>query len=678
MGKTRRNRVRPNRKDPLSTTPKPPSDPELAALREKSVLPVIKDLQSAEPKRRTAAAAAVANLVADTRCRKLFLREQIVHIILSETLTDTSLESRAAGWDILRLLAEEEEADFCVHLFRSDVLSAVEFAAKFVVETIKSKGAKTGKAEQKVLWSLIESLLALLTALSEAQDDILEAIVALPATVTLLFLALASADAPAPVRLDALSCLLILTEDNRRLAELVVADEDPKPFSALLGLQGAHGAGRVLACGVLHNVFAALKWYDGQPAGNKDLSDASLVRTLSSALQQGAEADETLPASSQWSKPAEVLQLALEILASIGTSLQESMANSQGKAEEEANGDEAMEEDGEKAEAKDDDEDMDDSKMEGDDEGEEEEEEEDDDDDIGDIQADMEMVTGVDNDDEVASDDLTTLSELVHKAVPEIMRLANSSTSPSDASLQAPALSALNNIAWSVACFDFTKDDNASILRTWAPAGKAIWENTISAVLAANTADVELASQVTSLAWAVARTLSGGRIPFQGEEHKKFMALYQASKTLDSKVGGADDKTNGRDEEQDPFQGLGVKCIGVLGQLALDPTPVALNREIGVFLITVVASLPDTPAADVVEALNQLFDIYGDEDAMCDVEVFWKDNFLAQLEGVQHKVKTMVKAINKRTNSELRTRADEVVLNLARFISYKKKNKPKA
>ncbi|KAG7124825.1 hypothetical protein HYQ44_002010 [Verticillium longisporum] len=380
MGKTRRNRVRPNRKDPLSTTPKPPSDPELAALRENAApLPP----------------PPVANLVADTRCRKLFLREQIVHIILSETLTDASLESRAAGWDILRLLAEEEEGDFCVHLFRSDVLSAVEFAAKFVVETIKSKGAKTGKAEQKVLWSLIESLLALLTALSEAQDDILEAIVALPATVTLLFLALASADAPAPapVRLDALSCLLILTEDNRRLAELVVADEDPKPFSALLGLQGAHGAGRVLACGVLHNVFAALKWYDGQPAGNKDLSDASLVRTLSSALQQGAEADETLPASSQWSKPAEVLQLALEILASIGTSLQESMANSQGKAEEEANGDEAMEEDGEKAEAKDDDEDMDDSKMEGDDEGEEEEEEEDDDDDIGDIQADMEMVT---------------------------------------------------------------------------------------------------------------------------------------------------------------------------------------------------------------------------------------------------------------------------------------------
>lgn len=131
MGKSRRNRARP-RKDPLAKAAKPPSDPELAALREKSVLPVIKDLQSSDPKARSAAAAAVSNLVTDTKCRKLFLREQIVHIVLTQTLTDASVESRAAGWDILRVLAEEEEADFCVHLFRQDVLSAVEYASTAV------------------------------------------------------------------------------------------------------------------------------------------------------------------------------------------------------------------------------------------------------------------------------------------------------------------------------------------------------------------------------------------------------------------------------------------------------------------------------------------------------------------------------------------------------------------
>jgi hypothetical protein len=133
MGKSRNNRNKGGqRSDPLAKPIKPPTDPELAALREKSILPVLKDLQSSDPKSRTLAANAVANIIQDTKCRKLLLREQVVHIILTETLTDASIESRAAGWEILKLLTQEEEADFCIHLFRVDVLTAVEFAAKQV------------------------------------------------------------------------------------------------------------------------------------------------------------------------------------------------------------------------------------------------------------------------------------------------------------------------------------------------------------------------------------------------------------------------------------------------------------------------------------------------------------------------------------------------------------------
>lgn len=111
---------------------KPPADPELAALREKSILPVIKDLQSSDNKLRTTAAGAVANIVQNEKCRKLLLRENIVRIILTETLTDTSLESRAAGWSILQSIVAEEEADFCVHLYRLDILTAIEHALKNV------------------------------------------------------------------------------------------------------------------------------------------------------------------------------------------------------------------------------------------------------------------------------------------------------------------------------------------------------------------------------------------------------------------------------------------------------------------------------------------------------------------------------------------------------------------
>lgn len=133
MGKSRRNKANGHRADPLAVkVVKPPTDPELIALREKRILPVIKDLRSSNLNARGTAASAVSNIVQDEKCRKLLLREQVVQIILTETLTDDSLDSRAAGWEILRVIASEEESDFCVHLFRLEILDAVEHAVKHV------------------------------------------------------------------------------------------------------------------------------------------------------------------------------------------------------------------------------------------------------------------------------------------------------------------------------------------------------------------------------------------------------------------------------------------------------------------------------------------------------------------------------------------------------------------
>lgn len=135
MGKSRRNRSNGHRRQDPITKAKPvkaPSDPELAALRESKILPIMKDLKSSDSKARTSAAMAVSSVIQDPRLRKLLLREQIVHTVLTQTLTDSALDSRAAGWGILQVLAQEEEADFCVHLYRSDVLTAMEYACKMV------------------------------------------------------------------------------------------------------------------------------------------------------------------------------------------------------------------------------------------------------------------------------------------------------------------------------------------------------------------------------------------------------------------------------------------------------------------------------------------------------------------------------------------------------------------
>lgn len=131
MGKASRNKTK-HRADPTSKIVKPPTDPELAAIRVNKILPILQDLQSADQSKRSAAATVIANLADDPKCRKLFLREKIVQILLEQTLTDSSMETRIAGWGTMRNLALEEEADFCVHLYRQDILTAIEGAIKSV------------------------------------------------------------------------------------------------------------------------------------------------------------------------------------------------------------------------------------------------------------------------------------------------------------------------------------------------------------------------------------------------------------------------------------------------------------------------------------------------------------------------------------------------------------------
>ncbi|KAI0152427.1 hypothetical protein F4776DRAFT_31108 [Hypoxylon sp. NC0597] len=652
MGKSRRNRAKAGqRSDPIAKPVKPPSDPELAAIREKSILPVLRDLQSPEPKSRTAAAGAIANIIQDTKCRKLLLREKIVHILLNETLTDASLESRAAGWEILRVLTIEEEADFCVHLYRVDVLTAIQHACAKVTNTLTTLNppfSKLSRAEQNFVWNIAESLAVILSALAEAQDEALDAAVRNEQIVRFLFTLITIDFTTAPVLNSALSCMITLSEDNQQFAEAILADNATKCYKQLDTFKNGDGYRAVLACGVLHNVFSAAQWNDQKP-GKDGACDAVLVPTLSQALEHTQLNGDMMNGHSSTS-PVEIVQLALEILASIGTTLQETLEKGGHGKEEQWEGinDKDVAMDG------DDDEELSDRESAGEDEMDQDE-----------MEADMDMVTGADDHDEELEgiDDLPTLKELIQKAIPQIVKLCRASGGNDETSnlILGHAISALNNISWTVSCIDFTEKSNAAILRAWTPVARGIWEQVIAPVLSSDTSDIQLATIVTSLAWAIARTLHGQTF-LSGDEQKKFISLYHASKNLN-------------EDQDDPFQSLGVKCIGVLGQLAL-AAPIALNREIGIFLLTVVKGLPETPAADAVEALNQLFDVYGDENKEWDKEVFWKDNFLQHLEEVVPRVKSAVKAINKAKSAELRTRAEEASLNLSRFIQYKQKHRP--
>lgn len=537
------------------------------------------------------------------------------------------------------------------------------------------------------------AVISLIGALATARDEIMDAITSNPHILPFLCFLVAQIPnlthnpTPPDVLNETLSCLMALSEDSFKVSQLILADSS-MCFKPLLKQHKELGDSRAVhACGLLHSLFSALEWHDGSP-GQDGLTDAEVIPIICNVLEKSKQDPKTYQLGGL---EPEAVTLALEILASIATDLQSSMAKTN-RAEEEWNGfgdgmpvengdgmpvengnSEDEDEDEDMAHGSDEDENSDAAGEDG--TGEDDEDVEMDEDAM---LADMDLVTGADSDAEGDAEiqDSPTLREFIQKAIPQLIRLANYAPASDEAiAVQSEALSAINNIAWTMSCFDYSEPGNANILKAWTPVAKRLWARVVAPVLASDTADIALASLVTSIAWAISRTLQGST-PLVGNEHQKFISLYKASRGLH--VPSDNQARQQAGEPEDPFQALGVKCIGVLGQLAQDRAPTELNREVGVFLVTILDALPDTPAADAVEALNQLMDIYGDESHPCDKAVFWKDNFLKHLEGVLPKAKTMVKSIDKRgATSELRARADEAVLNLGRFIQYKKKHPPR-
>ena len=418
----------------------------------------------------------------------------------------------------------------------------------------------------------------------------------------------------------------------------------------LMQLRELAGPRAVPACAIMHNIFTCLEWSDHNTP-MKGASDTILIPTLVQCMSQ-VQGEDNFSNGSSHLNPDQILQLALEITASIATSLQEALEHG-AKYETEFEGFDDKEEKEDETMA----DDVNDDTSDAEDEPNEEDEEEDEMT-MAEIGDDMNRVIGDGSDDEDDSEDVQpTLDALIRVAAPFILKISQTGSE----AVQSGAISTLNNIAWTVSNIDFSAA-SGRLKKTWTPLAQQIWSEVVTPVLASNTADFELASSITSLAWAVARSVQG-QVKLTGDEHRKFMALYQASKDL---------PVPSDTDEADPFQGLGVKCVGVLGRLALDPAPLPLNREIGVFLLTVLAGLPENPVADAVEAVNEIFDIYADKSYACD-EVFRNDGFYKHLEELKAKVGKAAKGVDKRKETELRSRADEARLNLDRFLAYKRR-----
>ncbi|KAJ2782438.1 hypothetical protein GGI15_002910 [Coemansia interrupta] len=143
--------------------------------------------------------------------------------------------------------------------------------------------------------------------------------------------------------------------------------------------------------------------------------------------------------------------------------------------------------------------------------------------------------------------------------------------------------------------------------------------------------------------------------------------------------------------ESAPTADIRVKAVGVLGNIARrQPGFVQDNNRIGVYLLDSIISKPllahtasastkkaspalnsDIDVEPIVEALDLIYDIYGDKTYDYDAPVFVQGNFLARLRQVYQPIRKLSKSIDRRKDRELRDRADLAVENLYGFLAYK-------
>ncbi|KAJ2778639.1 hypothetical protein H4R18_004483 [Coemansia javaensis] len=174
-------------------------------------------------------------------------------------------------------------------------------------------------------------------------------------------------------------------------------------------------------------------------------------------------------------------------------------------------------------------------------------------------------------------------------------------------------------------------------------------------------ADSRLRSAVlepaTGCMWTLARNV-GGAVPATPDQIEGLIHICEAAPTVD----------------------LRVKAVGALGNIARrQPGFVDENRRIGQYLLEHVVVKPleavarsqDAAIEPIVEALDLLFDVYGDMAYDYDEPVFVRGGFLARLRQLPGPMRKLVKAVDRRKNRGLRDRSDLAAQNLRAFVDYK-------
>ncbi|KAK7206522.1 hypothetical protein BZA70DRAFT_274456 [Myxozyma melibiosi] len=590
-----------------------------AAENVETALPLLQKLTSSDAKERAMAASAISSLLEIPTVRKVLLKEKLVKILIERSLTDSSEEVVTEAFGALRNLALEEGYDVCVFIWRKDILASIEIYLSKIQASLSTIGSLPA-AEKKQMFVLLENILSLLTSLSGASDEIRDSIANRFPELLVFDLSLIDGTAiPESVKTLAAENLYALTEQNPSYNESI-QNSGFIPGDSLSHLVNMYIAG------VQFNIFetsttSSIDILDIVTSVYKLLAQIDIKSALANARSESEKDVVEFPSPANDKTTAAqndiiTVQLGLELLTVVSEALvhRDSAHLKKYEGREEAGDaeDEILE-------------DVD-----------------------GEIEDDVPEIEESGSEDNEMTDHAAPSQKKLDNPTAALLleRVFSLVASLSDFDeLRSRALNALNNMSW-------TLNTLCESYLPWTEMAREHFLQFAATLRDVNHLDIESRCGLAGALWACAAQCKGD-IPLELSDARWLLKQYQ-------ELEGGEGSLECR-----------VRFVGLFGVLAQAQGRAEVTKEFSVFLLTQIKALPNKEPEIVIESLNALFDIFADKNFDYDAEVFVKGDFLKHLASVQDQVKQMAKRIDKRKENILRTRADEAVHNLIRFIAYK-------
>ncbi|OWB73354.1 hypothetical protein B5S31_g3092 [[Candida] boidinii] len=144
----------------------------------KKIAPLLEKLSSTSPNDKCMAISSITLLCdRDQNIRTQFLKQNLIKLVFEKCLNDNNDEVTTTAFGLLRNLVIEEGYDIAIYLWRQDIWISIEVGLKKSIESLKHLNDSNIKSENKImLFDFIDNLLSLISGISDTSDELFDKI----------------------------------------------------------------------------------------------------------------------------------------------------------------------------------------------------------------------------------------------------------------------------------------------------------------------------------------------------------------------------------------------------------------------------------------------------------------------------------------------------------------------